>query len=157
MTSKHALYDNIDNLPVKRWFKILETGDLKYLYLKEKGPINEALSDLWTEIEQQYYDEFGVDIEYQIRIEWIKEKILLECEYMITGDRKLISQISVIENELKGWGQDYTVKMYDVKDKLEQIRGYQIDLDKITVIEWVYMMKNAPKQKEEGGEDASED
>ncbi len=151
MISEHALYDNIDNLPIKRWFKILATGDLKYLYVGQNGPVNKRLSDMWLAIEQQYYDEFGVDVEFQIRIEWTKEKILLECEYVITEDRKLLSQIAILENELSDQGEEFTVKMYDTKDKIEQIRGYQIDLDKTTVIEWVYMVKNVPKQTEQKG------
>ncbi len=151
MISEHALYDNIDNLPIKRWFKILETGDLKYLYVGKNGPIDKRLAQMWLEIEQQYYDEFGVEVEYEIRIEQIKEKILLECEYILTEDRKLLSQIAILENELSDPEEQFTVKMYDTKDKLEQIRGYQIDLDKVTVIEWVYMVKNVPKKSEQEG------
>lgn len=141
---QQATYNTIDTLPVKRWFEILKTGHLHYLFVSGKGPVSRSvmLEDLWLDLQQQYFDEFGIDDNFKIRMTKIKRLVELNLEYVITGERILLNQINQLEAELRKWGAGNETSNYKVKDAIEKYRKYHIDLDKTTVIEWGYMVRD---------------
>lgn len=139
-----ATYNSIETLPVKRWFEILKTGQLHHLFVSGKGPVTKSvlLDDLWLDLQQQYFDEFGIDDTFKIRMQKIKRLVELNLDYLITGNRFLLNQIKQIEAELRKWGEDKSTSNYKVKDAIEKHRKYHIDLEKTTVIEWGYMVRD---------------
>ena len=84
MTTKPVLYDSIETLPIKRWYDIIKTGELKHLFISGKGPVTEETYDLWLDIQQQYYDEFGITAEFRERIMKMQELVDLQCDFIAT-------------------------------------------------------------------------
>lgn len=153
--SVHAwmCYDSISTLPVMRWFEILKTGQLHHLFISGQGRVNALVVDTWNNLQQQYFDEFGVDDNFLIRLQKMKKLTELNLDYVITGNRFLLNQITQIEIELNGVGDTQVTSYFKVKDAIEKHRKYYIDLDKITVIEWGHMVKDF----EESGRKAKSD
>jgi hypothetical protein len=130
----------------------MKTGDLKNLFISGSGRVSSDTHELWLTIQQQFFDEFGVDIEFEIRMLRMKRLAELRCEYILTGNRKLLNEIRQVEVDMEDWGDEVEMSFFDIKDKLEQQRRYQIDINKVTVIEWYYMLKNVPQKQEVYGE-----
>ena len=55
------LWQSIEDMPIYNWIKILETGDLKWLFVKNKGRVSSRSQEHWMELQQEYLDEFGLD------------------------------------------------------------------------------------------------
>lgn len=135
-------YQTIKELPVVRWFEILSTGHLHHLYKSGTGSVNKKLQDLWIDLQQQYFDEFGIDDNFQIRLVKMKKLVELTCDFIITGDRYLLNQINQLNFELKENGEDITVSHYKIKSQIEKYRKYPIDFKNTTVIEWGWLVKD---------------
>ena len=52
------LWQSIEDMPIYNWIKILETGDLKWLFVKNKGRVSSRSQEHWMELQQEYLDEF---------------------------------------------------------------------------------------------------
>lgn len=135
-------YKSIKELPVLRWFEILKTGKLNYLFLSGNGRVNNYVINLWEEIQQEYFDEFGVDDSFLIRLQKTKKLIELNCDLIITENRFLLNQINQIELELNQVGEGQVVSHFKVKEQIEKHRKHPIDLKVLTVIEWGHMVKD---------------
>jgi len=144
--STSDLYRSIETLPVKRWFEILKTGHLHHLFIKGTGSVNEKTRDVWFDIQQQYFDEFGVDDNFRIRLVKMKKYTELVCDHIISGDRYLLNQIKQLDHELNDNGSEISSSHYKLKDAIEKHRKYHVDFDKTTVIEWGYMVKDFEEQ-----------
>jgi len=135
-------YDSIRTLPVERWFEILKTGQLHYLFKEGRGRVNSAIIHLWEDLQQEYFDEFGVDDNFLIRLQKMKKLTELHLDFIITENRFLLNQINQIETELNQVGQTQVVSYFKVKDAIEKHRKYHIDLKNTTVIEWGHMVRD---------------
>lgn len=126
-------------------FKI--TKPLKKKLGLYKAPEFYALDVLWTELQQQYFDEFGVDVEWEMRMNKMKRLALLNFEWVATRNRKLLNDITMLEIELEQWGKEQGIKFNDIADRVSAFRNIQLDLPKMTVVAWYYMIKNISKIK----------
>ncbi len=133
-------------MPIKAWHKILETNDLKHLFKEGKGRVTQKVHDLWIELQQQYYDEFGIDIEFRVRMKKMLKLAKLNLKWIVTGDRKLLNEMTQIELEMETWGSEQSVKFYDLVDRLEVARKTPINIETVTVIQWYWMINNVTKR-----------
>lgn len=183
MTTKQGLYNSIETMPIRVWHQILETNDLNLLYKPiesvqripslffriyynlsmklgkflrktfriKKDPVD--LFKVWLGIQQEFFDEFGVDVEHQMRMNKIKKYIVTLAKYIETGDRKLLNKIQELELEMDQWGKDQTIKFYDLVSKVERVRKVPIDLDKITVIRWYHILRDTTEMQQTTSKD----
>lgn len=135
-------YQTIQELPVLRWFEILKTGHLHYLYKLGTGPTREILGEIWLNIQQQYFDEFGIEDSFRIRLEKMKKLTELYCDVILTGDRSLVNHINQIEFELKQNGEEIVISQYKIKVQLEKHMKFHIPMETISVIEWGHMVRD---------------
>lgn len=145
MKKKREVYTSIKKLPVTRWFDILETGKLHHLYVSGKGPANPLFEDIWLDLQQQYFDEFGVDDSFKIRLQKMKKLTELGLDYIITGNRFLLNEIARIDTDLNKNRSQLKTSNYAVKSAIEKHRKYHIDLEKTTVIEWGHLVRDYEK------------
>lgn len=136
------VYQSIQELPVTRWFEILKTGHLHHLYKAGTGRSSEKLVDLWIDLQQQYFDEFGVEDSFQIRLIKMKKLVEVTCDFIITGNRILLNEIAQINFELNENGSEIVVSHYKIKSQIEKYRKYPIDLETTKVIEWGHLIKD---------------
>lgn len=136
-------YQGIEDMPIWNWNQILQTGDLKYLFIKNSGRVSKKIGDHWDNIQDQYIAEFGLDENYQKELKLLKKKASLNYEFIYTGDRFINTKLKIVEADLLSLKQDGKgIKFHDLKDRLEKYKGYRIDPKITTVIEWHYTLKN---------------
>lgn len=118
-------FDNIYDLPIVRYHKVIEESELKYLLHevpKDSQNDKEELIQAWEKINEQIIDEFGVSNEFEAI--FYKQNTInkLEIEQLL-GDnsRATLCEVLKIEvNELKS-------KVKEVKD----VRKYHARLHRI--------------------------
>ena len=138
-------YSSIDEIPIWNWEKIYETADLKYLFKDLKGVATDELTELWDDLQQQYFDEFGFDYSFEERLRIKKKLAEHTLDYIITKDRFILNFIRFAEIELEALEKEKTTSFYEAKDTVEKYKGFRIDPRQVTVIEWGYALKNMSK------------
>ncbi len=138
---RNDLWQSIEEMPIHNWIQICETGDLKYCY-KKGGRVSPTLEEHWLKLQQQYIDEFGLDENYKQQLRLKKELAILNCDIVITKDKFLNNLVKIKEAEILAITSKEAFKFYEVKDYIEKYKGYRIDPNTTTVIEWYYSLKN---------------
>ena len=143
--SLDKVYDSIEVMPIWNWIKVLETGDLKYVYKTKEGRLTKKLADHWLNLQQEYIDEFGFDDRYEQQIRLMKKLNSLNIEFVLTKDRMLLNEIKMIEADIISLNQQKAFNFYEVVDHVEKYKGFQIDPHKTSVLKWYYSLKNMSK------------
>ena len=133
---------SIEDMPISCWMKIIETGDLKYLFKNGKGRVSERCIEHWQNLQQQYIDEFGLDENYKKILRLEAKLISLNCDFVLTRDRHLLNLIKITEFDIKGSKQGESMKFYQMLDLVEKYKGFAIDPDNYSVKKWYYTLKN---------------
>lgn len=126
---RRRAYLNIDTLPIAFWFAIHETNDYNGLVIKGRYSDDE-LDDLWTEIQQQYIDEFGLDEKFAEYLRLNKKLINLKIDLAVTERRHLENVILIVQSDIDGL---YTAQKQTFHDNLVLLeKSYQIIIDPMT-------------------------
>lgn len=141
----NPLYKDLDDLPASVWYKIIQTGD-KSLLKKDARYVmrEEDIDEKWMDLQDEYYEEFGTSPETQEYLYKANRLKNLYLDFVITEDRKLLNEINMLEKDLEPpkEGDEPKVDFYSTVDKVEVIRKFQLDLDKISTKRWYYILKN---------------
>ena len=137
------LWTSIETMPIWNWNKVIETGDLTFLFKDyENALTSERLKGVWMDLQQQHMTEFGVDQLVVQRMRYIKNIIQLNIKFVNTRDRSLLNLIKVEEAKLKASESTYTYRFYKVLDAVTTTKGFRVDPKEFTVIEWYHALKN---------------
>ena len=179
------IYNDCDNLPAWRFFKILDTGELRYLLKTDTLPeyFEHLLDPVWDDILNQY-DRLNGEYTFQNSVADLKEDIIKTNEYIIfkasydlmsLGDERALK---ILSDEFGIEIESITVEsLKKVRSKLVQFqtqlqierlsrseekkKGEEVeensfiraiiqmsgilkrnlDKDKVTVTEWIYLNK----------------
>jgi len=143
-------WESIDKMPIHNWIKILETGDLNWLFVTE-GVVGERANDHWLNLQQQYIDEFGLDEAYKQQLRLMEKLKGLNLDFVLTRDASLLNVIRIVEIDLEEGGSKQAMSFYQILDHAEKYKGFQIDPKKTSVIKWYYSLKNMSNGKENTG------
>jgi hypothetical protein len=135
------VWGSIEEMPIYNWVKILETGDLKWLFI-DKGRVSEQASDHWLILQQQYIDEFGLDENYKQQLRLMEKLKTLNLDFVLTRDRSLLNVIKITEIDLEMDGSKEAISFYQILDYVEKYKGFSIDPKKTSVMKWYYSLKN---------------
>ena len=135
-------YQSIEFLPIWNWYEILKTGDLKHLFISGKGRVNENIGLLWDSLQDEYIEVFGLDEKFIKRINLLKQKAILNYEFILTKDRFINTKLSILDADLDELNSGEAIGFYSLKDHLEKYKGFRIDPKETTVIEWHTALKN---------------
>lgn len=139
--SSRKCYKSIRELPIQIWFNVILKNDMRPLIIKGKYSIDE-LDDIWTDLNQQYIDEFGMDETFSNQMRLKKELMLLELDLIITEDNFIKNYINIIKAELAGIGVIENSKFEDVLVRLEKIYHVVIDPMNTSVMKYYSYIKN---------------
>ena len=144
------VWRNIEDMPIYNWVKILETGDLRWLFIN-KGRVTEKANEHWLTLQQEYIDEFGLDEGYKQQLRLMEKLKNLNLDFVLTRDRSLLNSIRITEIDLDMDGSKEAISFYQILDHVEKYKGFQIDPKKTSVIKWYYSLKNMSNGKENTG------
>lgn len=136
-------YNSINNITVSLFNEVMNTSDYKKLHLK--GRYNEdKASECWTEIMNEYFNEFGVPKDYKRFI----DKMFLASKKRIkainTNNRTFVSLAAVMENEAQKEFQD-TIQggesLNVTAARVSKFMGFVVDLNNTTVANFYSYIK----------------
>jgi len=152
ISSRHEVYSSIEEMPYWNWDKIVQTGDLKYIFKSCKGRVTEDTYEKWVELQQQHLTEFGIDDTLANRNRIVKRLVDLNIKFIKTRERVLLNFIKIEEIKLKELEVGH-FKMYEILDIMTTHKSFDIDPKKYSVIKWFYTLKNISKNgKDSTGE-----
>jgi calcineurin-like phosphoesterase family protein len=136
-----SFYESIDEMPIYNWNKIIETGDLKWIF-KNGGRVTKKLGEVWVKLQDEYFLEFGLDDTFKKQLRLMKEVIKLNDEFIQNGDRSILNLIHISEVDLQATKKGNTMRFYDLLDRVMSIKKMYIDPKQYTVVQWYYTLKN---------------
>ena len=126
-------FNSIEDFPIWNWWKIAETGDLKYVFKDGKGKVTDRTVEVWFKLQNEYLDEYGITDGFRRLIKLKKKWIEKRTKYLVDDDR-----FALMESEMTEVDMDDIIKEKDVKTDetlimLEQKLGRELDPKKISV------------------------
>lgn len=139
-------YNSIDEMLLYNWIKCT-SGEIKYVRKGEKGNVvNDKL--VWEKIYDSYLKEYGLSPAYKKLLNEIKQKTLLEIDYVITKDRFKLTQIELsivkLENMLSNNGSGMTIQQTLIH--FSKWLGSWVDAKNITVRDYFNLLKEYGKE-----------
>jgi len=139
-------YEDIEEMPIYNWFKVHQTGDYAWLLVKKRKISDKEsliLSDKWRVLYDAYIDLFGFNDGFLSILEKKREIALLIIEKAETNNDTIDTIIEIREIELartikeQSGGENF----YEIKSFVEKAKGFQIDIRKMTVVEFYTDLK----------------
>ena len=92
----------------------------------------DKIADLWDELQDQYITEFGLDESFKKQIRLLKEKAILNYNFILTKDPFINTELSIIEADLTELNTGKSVGFYEMKSHLEKYKGFRIPVKEVT-------------------------
>lgn len=92
-------YTSLGDLPLKNWVEIQKDDLTKTRRGKRGTPIEDGLA--YEAINDEYLNRYGLDKYYTKLLKLLKTKALLEIDYILTGDRRKLTDIEIKEADLR--------------------------------------------------------
>lgn len=141
------VYTSLDELPIKIWWDINETGNINLL-LKEKQELNEneiiILNENLALLVEDFVKRYGFSEQYKEIQEKKKEIVLHYIRLIYTEDKTEKTFIKILETEIKEIETEMSMNKQDnldVKAYLDEDMGFSIDIRKCTVTEYMAYLK----------------
>ena len=104
------MYTDIWTMPIYNWFKVLDTGNLGFIFTystniapkKVEFKTSDKLFDMWYELNNQFFDEFGQNSQSITLLEKKRDLGLLNARYLETGNKMNLTLIEIKKNEIEG-------------------------------------------------------
>src|SRR6056300_93663 len=138
MRAKH--WESIDDFPLYNWNRCNE-GDLSYVRLSRSKGDDESDQIAWMNLWDQYVKKYGLAKLHERMLKVMREKALLECDYVITKDRFKLNLIEIEAQRLKDMmangGEGMTIEESLVH--LSRWAGFRLNPKEISVVEYFNM------------------
>jgi len=140
-------YKNIEDLPIKLWFDIHETGNYNLLLIsktKVTDKVYNTLHKCWESIYEQYIKEFGLSDDYLAHIN-IKKKIAnLQADLIITGQKHFKTLIKIEREKIKinSLGEKKPASLNMNLAKMSKYYGFHLNSKELTVIDYYSYVNN---------------
>lgn len=140
MSSLHLIYNTIDELPIYNYWKISETGDLKWLFKSiptktpDKGQIEE-LTKSWEQIELEVYAILINDNAYMERIRKLKAEKMQVVRAYTSNDIATQLRVNAMfhQKQSKEQNKQQQSSYHEAIAALEHKLGFPINEREMTV------------------------
>lgn len=126
-SAKREAFTEFDKIPIETWKEVNEKGNLDLLIISGEYTQDE-LRVIWTNLYDQYIEEFGVSESYLDLMNLKKDRVLLEIEFQLTGNRFTKTQMSIIDIDILNLISVKNVKFGELVAWLDTKVGFQINL-----------------------------
>lgn len=140
-------YKDIDELPVKIWFKIHKTNDYSLL-LEVKEELTEKqivrLSLVWEILVDQWITRFGFSDEYNKELDGEVAIANLQADYIITNDRYYLTLIALEKEKIKmNKGEvKEPAELNTILAKMSKHYGFKLSSQDLTTDEYYSYLNN---------------
>lgn len=135
-------YNSVDDLPIKIWFKIHDTGDLSLL-CKGKQIYFDGLEILFETIYNEFISRFGFSDEYLSDLERKKRLANLQADFIITKQRHFKTLIAVEKEIQRQNAKDVSKQDLEITlAKISKYYGFKLSSRDLTVAEYYSYINN---------------
>lgn len=144
-------FQNIDELPIYNWNKVHETGDLRFILLKNTSkPFTKkqllTATQKWTVIYEEYIAKFGFSEHFIDMLEIEKEIALLIIEKNETGDMSFQTGINLLNAKIERKIEEMPKgDFFLLKAQMEKQLGFRINTRECSVMEFYSYLKSLQK------------
>lgn len=142
-------WDSIDEMPLYNWIQC-NKGDVIYIRKKvnKKDKKEESDEIMFKKLYDNYLDEFGLGKLHLRLLKVMKQKALLELDYVISGDNFKLTEIALEEQRVKDMIENNKQGMSTQQSLvyLSKWLGYHLDSKKISVREYFDIINEYGKQ-----------
>jgi hypothetical protein len=142
-----VFYELIEEIPLYNWAKINE-GNLKFILLNIDTEVTELqLSEAWEKLYDDYIVKRGLSKHYKKLLSLMKQKVILQCDYIITGELFKLTELEIQEQKLNEMIQKDAIDISIEKTLiyLSKWIGYRLDWKIITLSEYYLIMEEYGK------------
>lgn len=141
-------WESIEDMPLYNWHKCLE-GKLEFIHKDLK--LTSENENAWHKVYNDFINFKGIAPKEQKLFTALKKKVLLECEYLRTGNRMNITLIDIEEQKIKSIRDEEkeVEKIFSIEKtliKLSKWVGYRLDWKQISVKEFYLIVEEYGKQ-----------
>lgn len=140
-------YRLIEEIPLFNWVKINE-GKMIYILKDINSKYTESeIEEAWNDLFDDYLIKRGLGKSYKKLLEVLKKKMILECEYIISGDEFKLTQIEVEKQNLELLTRKEVNDMSVEKSLivLSKWLGYRLDWKIISLNEYYIILEEYGK------------
>lgn len=136
-----------DPIPIQNWDDIT-SGNLYALF---KGEPNKKFSEyelqnVWFHLQDQHFEEFGIDQLLQERVKTLEKLLKLNTEFIETKDRMLLNFITIESAKLEEVITKH-FSFYEVLSAVTNYKRFNIDPKTYPAISWFWDLKNMSNGK----------
>jgi len=139
-------YKSIDDISIYNWWEVLD-GNSEYvrkLKLLSVVTYNERIKE---NLQQNYFDVFGVSEEFNKLFDNEVEILELEIERGITGNKFLGTQINILKTRvINATKEKRNNNLYEVKSYIDKYLGTRLDVKEISVMEFYSYLELMKKE-----------
>lgn len=146
-----SFWESIDEMPLFDWRKCMD-GNIEFVNKEQKQ--HEANEKQWIKLHDQYLKKFGIGEKFKKYLKLIREKALLECDYVITKERFKLTEIDIMKTKIDAlqmnFGNGQTIEQSLIH--LSKWLGYGLKIKETTVVEFYTIVNEYGKwaNKENG-------
>lgn len=142
-----TFYESIDEIPLYNWAKIND-GNLKFILISMDSDVTDLeLSDAWEKLYDDYIEKRGLSKHYKKLLSLMKQKVILQCDYIITGELFKLTELEIQEQKLNEMIQKDAIDISIEKTLiyLSKWIGYRLDWKVITLNEYYLILEEYGK------------
>ena len=135
-------------MPLDNWIRITEDGDYRYICKDPEDTRGVDLVEAWCKVNDEYIQRYGLGDLYMRMLKKMKEKALLQLDFIETRDRFKLNLIELAEGELRAMlsnrGEGMGIR--EALVHLSKYMGYRLNPKEVTVSEFFLMRDKYGKE-----------
>ena len=138
-------------MPLYAWIKCTEGKDMTYVCKDPSKADGVNLGEAWCIINDDYINRFGLHELYKRLLKKMKEKALLELDYVITKNKFKLTEVSIAEAELRSMmaNRGEGISIQEALIPLSKWVGYRINPKEFTVMEFFLIRDRYGKENKQ--------
>ena len=137
----------IDDIPLYNWMKCTD-GDIQFVRKDLADGTQEDDLKYWNAMFDDYLQRYGLSDLYKRMLKVMKDKAILETEFVLTKDRFKLTLIEIESNKLEAMmsnsGEGMTIDESLVH--LSKWLGYHLNVKRVTAGEYFTILKQYGKE-----------
>ena len=134
-------YTTLSELPLKNWLEILKGDYTKTRRYRRGNAIEDELAQ--EVLNDEYINRYGLDKYYLKLLKLLRVKANLELDYILTGDRRKLTDIEIKEADLKQLletkGTGITIEASLIH--ISKFLGIWVNINTISTLEYYDLLK----------------
>lgn len=125
-------------MPLENWIRITEDNEYQYVCKDPENISGVNLEEAWCKVNDEYIEKYGLGDIHMRMLKKMKERALLQLDYVKSRDRFKLTEIMLAEADLKSMmsNRGESIGIREALVHLSKYMGYRLNPKEITVSEF---------------------